>query len=322
MGAYSDRGDQGDLEPVGDERLRPSLMLAALFGGVVVTAGLTVLFVNSGLAGHPVVLMIGLSTIGAGVWVVLRAVLFRHVPRNWSIAAFAVLAPTSFALGCGCVAWQFLMMTRDRAALVEIDRAMFAERDPAAVVQLPAANGPMSAITRKAYGLMLGDRQRYQRAIEEAGIGDLSSPTALTAKGSLIEDCSRIDRVRKLSAEISARHILRLQGMRSAPQVDQIPAIVRPRFYRNLASGMDDAFRVAEAIHRSETKIIDAMGKSCSVLARRRWTMRDSQIMFTNDGDYVEFNALHWKIRGGAGRVRRMEQAQVEILRRLFQPLI
>lgn len=61
-------------------------------GGWIATAALTMVFVNSELAGEAVVLLIGLLTIGAGVWIVLRAVLLRHAPWSWSIAAFAVLA--------------------------------------------------------------------------------------------------------------------------------------------------------------------------------------------------------------------------------------
>jgi len=92
MGAYGDLGDQADMEQNGNAEPRPALILAALVGGWIATAALTMVFVNSELAGEAVVLLIGLLTIGAGVWIVLRAVLLRHAPWSWSIAAFAVLA--------------------------------------------------------------------------------------------------------------------------------------------------------------------------------------------------------------------------------------
>lgn len=311
------RGGVGD----DDEGPRPLVIIAALLVGLIVTASLTLLLVRSEAAGQPLLLIVGLPMIGIGIWLILRAVLLRHAPGGWSIAALALLGPTSLAVGLGGLAWEFMQLKRDSVALAEIDRITFAERDPDTPVSLPSADGPVSALARNFYQRVIDDQRGYRQAIAQAKIADLASGAALAAKGSMIDDCSRIDGVRERLKDNGNRHALQLQALRIAARSSAIPARFRSDFARTQGQAADEAAMLARRIEKHESRALDAIVESCTILARRRWTLAGGKIMFHDDAEYRMFDSLQSRIDFSDRQQQNLRQAQADALRRLFPPL-
>lgn len=309
------RGYPGDGEAEGP---RPWLLLVALAAGLIVTIAATLLLMKSELTAEPLILLGGMLCIGLAVWLALRMILLRHAPIGWTIAACALLGPTSLGVGLIHLAWESVGVKRDSEAVAIIGLAAAGERDPKVPVVLPPAKGPMSRITRRLYAALLAEERIYVDVIERSGFNELSSPAALTAKGSVITDCGRLAAVRKAFDRQDRRGDQLIKATRRDPELANIPARLRPEFIRGMEAGFNRYSPEAKQIAKLEIRMIENWQGVCKVLARRGWSDSDDKFMFHNTGDYEEFNRLTRSIDAASTTQQALKRQFQESIRRQF----
>ncbi|MGF7147846.1 hypothetical protein FHS96_001455 [Sphingomonas zeicaulis] len=288
---------------------------------MIVTIAATLLLLRSESA-QPLVLLGGVLGLGTAIWVLLRMVLLRHAPIGWTIAAFALIGPTSLGVGLIHFAMEGLAMQRDVRAVAAIALAATPDGDPKADVKLPAPNGPMSRMTRKLYQALLANQRHYLDAVDQSGLNDLGSPAAVSPKGSTIDHCERLTELEAAFARHGESNARLVASIRNDPELTNIPPRLRPDFLSGLATGISQASPSVNEISKLEGELIRNWKSVCDVLARRRWSSKGGQFMFLNEADYNEFNRLTRSIDAAANTQQALQRQQQQGMRQEFQKMV